>query len=69
MKIKDLIGFNPEAEISLLGLDYMEIPLDLYGWVTNDDSDDPNNDTKLNTPCIHLVPKGLSNNYNRMAEA
>lgn len=69
MKIKDLIGFNPEAEISLLGLDYTEIPLDLYGWVTEGDSDDPNNDTKLNTPCIHLVPKGLRNNYNSMAEA
>lgn len=70
MKIKDLIGFNPEAEISLLGLDYMEIPLDLYGWTTKGDCDCCEDmDTKTSTPCVHLVPKGLSIKYNRMAEA
>ena len=34
MKVKDLFDFNPEAEICFLGLDYLPIELDIYGWST-----------------------------------
>lgn len=62
MKVKDLMGFNPEAEIALLGLDYTEISLDLYGWATvGDCSEDI--DTKTTTPCVHLIPKGLEDKF------
>ena len=62
MKVKDLMGFNPEAEIALLGLDYTEISLDLYGWSTLCDCSE-DTDTKSITPCIHLIPKGLEDKF------
>lgn len=68
MKVKDLMGFNPEAEIALLGLDYTEISLDLYGWSTVGDCD-CDTDTKTNTPCIHLIPKGLEDKFTPEHEA
>lgn len=68
MKVKDLMGFNPEAEIALLGLDYTEISLDLYGWTTVDDCSE-DTDTKITTPCIHLIPKGLEDKFTTEYEA
>ena len=62
MKVKDLMGFNPEAEIALLGLDYTEILLDLYGWATVGDCSE-DTDTKTTTPCVHLIPKGLEDKF------
>ena len=70
MKVKDLMGFNPEAEIALLGLDYTEISLDLYGWSTVGDCDcNEDTNTKTTTPCIHLIPKGLENKFTPEHEA
>lgn len=64
MKVKDLMVFNPEAEIALLGLDYTEISLDLYGWSTLGDCEyNENIDTKITTPCVHLIPCGLDYKY------
>lgn len=68
MKVKDLMGFNPEAEITLLGLDYTEISLDLYGWATIGDCAE-DTDTKTTTPCIHLIPKGLEDKFTPEHEA
>lgn len=65
MKVKDLLQFNPEAEIELLGTDYLGIPLTIYGW----SSDDTNEDTKLTTNCIHLIPSGLEKKYTTETEA
>ncbi len=62
MKVKDLMGFNPEAEIALLGLDYTEISLDLYGWATVGDCVE-DTDTKTTTSCVHLIPKGLEDKF------
>lgn len=44
MKIKDLLEFNPEAELEYLGDDYVPKPLKIYGWggaegVTKEDCD------------------------------
>ena len=70
MKVKDLMGFNPEAEIALLGLDYTEISLDLYGWATVGDCDcNEDTDTKTTTPCIHLIPKGFDDKFTPEHEA
>lgn len=32
MKIKDLLSFNPEAELQLLGTNYIPADLSIYGW-------------------------------------
>lgn len=37
MKVKDLLGFNPEAELCFLDADYVAKPLEIYGWGGADD--------------------------------
>lgn len=37
MKVKDLLGFNPEAEIGFIDDDYVFKPLEIYGWDGADD--------------------------------
>ena len=32
MKVKDLLAFNPEAEICIIDSDYVAKPLAIYGW-------------------------------------
>ena len=32
MKVKDLLGFNPEAEIGFIDDDHVFKPLAIYGW-------------------------------------
>lgn len=39
MKVKDLLGFNPEADLCIIGSDYVAKPLAIYGWGGNDGSD------------------------------
>ncbi len=65
MKIKDLLQFNPEAELQLLGMDYIPIELSIYGW----SSPDTNEDTKNITTEVHLIPSGLEHKYSTEAEA
>ena len=65
MKIKDLLQFNPEAELQLLGMDYIPIELSIYGW----SSPDTNEDTKSITTEVHLIPSGLEHKYSTEAEA
>ena len=45
MKIKDLLQFNPEAELQLLGMDYIPIELSIYGWSSPDTNEDTKNIT------------------------
>lgn len=54
MKVKDLFDFNPEAEICFLGLDYLPIELDIYGWSSDDDT---NSDSKSTTSELLLMFK------------
>ena len=65
MKIKDLLQFNPEAELRLLGTDYLAIDLSIYGW----SSDDTDEDTKNITTEVLVIPTGLEKNYTTEAEA
>lgn len=65
MKIKDLLQFNPEAELRLLGTDYLPIDLSIYGW----SSDDTDEDTKNITTEVLVIPTGLEKNYTTEAEA
>ena len=65
MKIKDLLQFNPEAELRLLGTDYIPIDLSIYGW----SSDDTEEDTKGITTEVLVIPTGLEKNYTTEAEA
>jgi hypothetical protein len=67
MKIKDLLKFNPEAELELLGTDYLPIELTIYGW-SSDDCDD-SVDTRCNTKTVHLIPSGLEHKYSTEAES
>ena len=60
MKVKDLFDFNPEAEICFLGLDYLPIELDIYGWSTGGSAD---SDSKSTTSELLLTFK--KNNYKR----
>lgn len=39
MKVKDLLGFNPEAEIGFIDDDHVFKPLAIYGWGGNDSDD------------------------------
>jgi hypothetical protein len=59
MKIKDLLQFNPDAELRLLGTDYIPIDLSIYGW----SSPDTNEDTKNITTEVLVIPTGLENKY------
>lgn len=65
MKIKDLLQFNPEAELRLLGTDYLPIDLLIYGW----SSPDTDEDTKNITTEVLVIPTGLEKNYTTEAEA
>lgn len=65
MKIKDLMQFNPEAELRLLGMDYIPIDLTVYGWSSSDTVED----TKESTNEVLVVPTGLENKYTTDAEA
>lgn len=65
MKIKDLLQFNPEAELRLLGTDYLPIDLSIYGW----SSSDTDEDTKNITTEVLVIPTGLEKNYTPEAEA
>ena len=65
MKIKDLLEFNPEAELRLLGTDYLPIELSIYGW----SSTDTNEDTKNITTEVLVIPTGLEQRYLSGAEA
>ena len=65
MKIKDLLQFNSEAELRLLGTDYLAIDLSIYGW----SSDDTDEDTKNITTEVLVIPTGMQKNYTTEAEA
>lgn len=39
MKVKDLLGFNPEAELCIIDSDYVAKPLAIYGWGGGDGYD------------------------------
>ena len=65
MKIKDLLQFNPEAELRLLGTDYLPIDLSIYGL----SSADTDEDTKNITTEVLVIPTGLEKNYTTEAEA
>ena len=65
MKIKDLLEFNPEAELRLLGTDYLPIELSIYGW----SSTDTNEDTKNITTEVLVIPTGLEKRDLSGAEA
>lgn len=65
MKIKDLLQFNPEAELRLLGIDYIPIDLSIYGW----SSPDTDEDTKNSTIEVLVIPTGLENKYKTEIEA
>lgn len=67
MKIKDLMQFNPEAELRLLGTDYIPIDLTIYGWSSGDC--DESIDTKVITNEVLVIPTGLDNKYTTDAEA
>ena len=68
MKIKDLLHFNPEAELKLLGTDYVPVDLSIYGWGSGDDSDE-NTDTVKDVIDVLLIPTELKDNYKVEAEA
>ena len=67
MKIKDLLRFNPEAELKLLGMNYTPIELSIYGWSCGDSSE--NTDTTKYTTEVLLIPNGLENKYKTEVEA
>ena len=62
MKIKDLLRFNPEAELQLLSTNYVPVELSIYGWDTGGDSD-KNTDTTKDTIEVLLIPTELKDNY------
>lgn len=68
MKIKDLLRFNPEAELQLLGTNYMPVELSIYGWDSGSDSDE-NTDTAKYATDVLLIPTELKDNYKVEAEA
>lgn len=39
MKVKDLLEFNPEAELCIIDSNYVAKPLTIYGWDGGDGSD------------------------------
>ena len=67
MKIKDLLRFNPEAELQLLGTDYVPIDLSIYGWGSGDS--DENKDTAKDVTDVLLILTELKDNYKVEAEA
>ena len=67
MKIKDLLRFNPEAELQLLGTNYMPVELSIYGWDCGDI--DENTDSAKYAIDVLLIPTELKDNYKVEAEA
>jgi hypothetical protein len=67
MKVKDLMGFNPEAELQLLGTNYLPINLTIYGWASSDCDNSVN--TRCNTTEVHLIPSELEHKFSTDAEA
>lgn len=63
MKIKDLMGFNPEAEIKVIMPDYLAFKGTLnYGWSNHEgDTNDTSKETASEV-CIFLG--GLTKNIN-----
>ena len=54
MKIKDLVKFNPEAEIVIVTIDGTPIDKFTYGW-SNDEGDSTNNSKEIaKEVCIFL---------------
>ena len=68
MKIKDLLRFNPEAELQLLGTNYVPADLSIYSWVYGGDSDE-NTDTAKYAINVLLIPTESKDNYKIEAEA
>ena len=68
MKIKDLLHFNPEAELQLLGTNYVPVDLSIYGWDSGGDSDE-NTDSAKDAIDVLLIPTELKDNYKVGAEA
>lgn len=68
MKIKDLLSFNPEAELQLLGTNYAPVDLSIYGWDSCGDSDE-NIDSAKDAIDVLLIPTELKDNYKVEAEA
>lgn len=62
MKVKDLLEYNPNATISLVGLDYSLIDLEIMGF---DKIESQNNDInkKMLTESIYIIPSGLKDKY------
>ena len=60
MKVKDLLKFNLEADLTLLGDDYIPKELEIYGWDASDHTEDV--DDKISTNQINLVIKGKEYN-------
>lgn len=67
MKIKDLLRFNPEAELQLLGTDYVPVDLSIYGWGSGNDSDG-NTDTDKDVTDVLVIPTELKDNYKTETE-
>ena len=67
MKIKDLLRFNPEAELQLLGTDYVPIDLSIYGWCSGDT--DESTDTAKYAINVLLSLTESKDNYKIEAEA
>lgn len=68
MKIKDLLRFNPEAELQLLGTNYIPVDLSIDGWGYDGDSDE-NTDTAKYAINVLLIPTETKDNYKVEAEA
>ena len=68
MKIKDLLRFNPEAKLQLLGTNYVPVDLSIYGWDSGD-SDENTTDTAKDVTDVLLIPTELKDNYKAEAEA
>jgi hypothetical protein len=54
MKVKDLMKFNPEAEIELLMSNFEEVELEVYAWECESDGS-----SEKETKRIKLIPKIL----------
>lgn len=67
MKIKDLLRFNPEAELQLLGTNYVPVDLSIYAWGSGGDSD-RNTDTAKDVTDVLLIPTELKDHYKVEAE-
>lgn len=62
MKVKDLLEYNKEANIYLIGLDYSMIDLDFLGFDKNEEVNDYEEKKKLSKN-IYIIPAGLKDKY------